>query len=97
MASCSMDTRDIVVESFNGTVLVSPVSRSLLENLRASRPLNDPSSREKRERESLPEMLADEKLHWNVVLRSYYVSCRPNEECDDAFQPRYKESLDRSL
>lgn len=59
-------------------------TRSLLENLRASRPLNDPSSREK-ERGSLPEIPADDlKLRWNVVLRSYYVSCRPNEECDDA-------------
>lgn len=31
----------------------SLATRSLLENLRASRPLNDPSSREKRERENL--------------------------------------------
>lgn len=30
MASCSMDTRDIVVESFNGTALVSPVSRDAI-------------------------------------------------------------------
>lgn len=69
-------------------------TRSLLENLRASRPLNDPSSREK-ERGSLPEIPADDlKLRWNVVLRSYYVSCRPNEECDDA--STVLENLDRS-
>lgn len=91
-----MDTPDIhVPESFNGTALVSrEATRSLLENLRASRPLNDPSSREK-ERGSLPEIPADDlKLRWNVVLRSYYVSCRPNEECDDA--STVLENLDRS-